>query len=324
MAHVLARFFAVGAMLAATMPVLAQSWPAAKPIRILLETAPGSVFDTALRVVMQQMGQQLGQQMILDNRPGANGVVAMEACAKAAPDGYTGCDAASNSFSYNPNIFPKLSYDPDRDFKPVANLVVPIDSLVVSATLPARTVKELQALAVAQPGRLNFGTLGEGSQPDVFRQLLGDEWKTRFTGIPYKGGSNVTALGLMSGEIDMSKGSLGSFIAGINGGKVRLLAVGAKNRVGRFPEVPTFAEAGLPAHGLVFMGLVMPAGTPDAIINRLNAEAVKALGDAKVLEALASRFMEADPMSVAEFAAFLKKDRELNGELIRKYHVPTQ
>jgi tripartite-type tricarboxylate transporter receptor subunit TctC len=156
----------------------------------------------------------------------------------------------------------------------------------------------------------------------VFRQLLGDEWKTRFTGIPYKGGSNVTAIGLMSGEIDLSKGSLGSYIAGINGGKVRLLAVGAKNRVSRFSEVPTFAEAGLPAHGLVFMGLVMPAGTPDAIINRLNAEAVKALGDGKVLEALASRFMEPDPMSVAEFAAFLKKDRELNGELIRRYHVP--
>jgi len=317
------RFITAGAALLAAMPSLAQTWPA-KPIRILVETAAGSVFDTALRAVMQQLGQQLGQQVLLDNRPGANGVVAMEACAKAAPDGYTGCDAATNSFSYNPHVFRKLSYDPDRDFKPVSNLVVTIDALVVSSALPAKTLKELQALASSKPGGLDFGTLGEGSNPDVFRQLLAEQWKVKLVGIPYKGGSNVTAVGLMSGEIDMSKGSLGSWIAGINGGKIRLLAVGASKRLAKFPDVPTFAEAGLPEAGRVFMGLVMPAGTPDAIINRLNAEIAKALAEPKVREAIANRYMEPDPMAVAEFAAFLKHDRQLNGELIRKFHVPHQ
>lgn len=317
------RFITAGVALLVAMPSLAQSWPA-KPIRILLETAPGSVFDTALRAIMQQLGQQLGQQVLLDNRPGANGVVAMEACAKAAPDGYTGCDAATNSFSYNPHVFQKLSYDPDRDFKPVSNLVVTIDALVVSSAVPAKTLKELQALAVSKPGGLDFGTLGEGSNPDVFRQLLAEQWKARLVGIPYKGGSNVTAVGLMSGEIDMSKGSLGSWIAGINGGKIRLLAVGASKRLAKFPDVPTFVEAGLPDAGRVFMGLVMPAGTPDAIINRLNAEIAKALADTKVREAIANRYMEPDPMAVAEFAAFLKHDRQLNGELIRKFHVPNK
>ncbi len=315
------RFFLCGVALAAAFPAGAQGWPA-KPIRILLETAPGSVFDTALRAVMQQLGQQLGQQVLLDNRPGANGVVAMEACAKAAPDGYTGCDAATNSFSYNPHVFSKLSYDPERDFKPVSNLVVTIDALVVSSSVPAKNLKELQAFAASRPQGLSFGTLGEGSNPDVFRQLLAEQWKVRLVGIPYKGGSNVTALGLMSGEIDMSKGSLGSWIAGINGGKIRLLALGASKRLTQFPDVPTFAEAGLPDAGRVFMGLVMPAGTPDVIVKRLNTEIAKALSEPKVREAIANRYLEPDPMSVEEFAAFLKKDRELNGVLIRKFHVP--
>lgn len=313
--------FLCGAALAAALPAAAQGWPA-KPIRIVVETAPGSVFDTALRAVMQQLGQQLGQQVLLDNRPGANGVVAMEACAKAAPDGYTGCDAATNSFSYNPHVFAKLPYDPDRDFKPVSNLVVTIDALVVSSATPAKSLKELRSLAASRLQGLDFGTLGEGSNPDVFRQLLAEQWKVRLVGIPYKGGSNVTSVGLMAGEIDMSKGSLGSWIAGINGGKIRLLAVGASKRLARFPDVPTFAEAGLPDAGRVFMGLVMPAGTPDAIVNRLNAEIAKALADPKVREAIANRYMEPDPMPVAEFAAFLRKDRELNGVLIRKFHVP--
>ncbi len=120
----------------------------------------------------------------------------------------------------------------------------------------------------------------------------------------------------------MSKGSLGSWIGGINAGKIRLLALGASKRLAQFPEVPTFEQAGLPDAGRVFMGLVMPAGTPDAIVNRLNAEIAKALTDSKVREAIANRYLEPDPMTVAQFSAFLKKDRELNGILIRKFHVP--
>ena len=322
------RTVLIGAMAAAaavtTSPgAWAQAWPS-KPVRILLETAPGSVFDTALRAVMQQLGQQLGQSFLVENRPGANGVVMAEACAKAAPDGYTGCDAATNSFSYNPHMFAKLSYDPDRDFKPVSNLVVTIDALVVSSALPVRNLAELQTLSASRPGGLNFGTLGEGSNPDVFRQVLTEQWKSRLVGIPYKGGSNMTAMGLMSGEIDLSKGSLGSWMSGINGGKIRVVALGASRRLAQFPDVPTFVEAGLPEAGRVFMGMVMPAGTPDAIVNRLNAEVAKALAETKVRETIASRYLEPNPMTVKEFAAFLKHDREENGQLIRKYNVPRQ
>jgi len=317
------RLLAAAVAFGAAAHSWAQNWPS-KPVRIILETAPGSVFDTALRAVTQQLTQQLGQSFLVENRPGASGVVAMEACAKASPDGYTACAVATNSFSFNPHIFSKLSYDPDRDFKPVSNCVLMIDGLVTSSSLPVRSLQELRALAVSKPGGLNFGTLGEGSSVDVFRQLLGDQWKTRFVGIPYKGGANLTAMGLMSGEIDLTWGSLGSWIAGINAGKIRLHAVAASKRLTRFPNVPTFAEANLTGIGRVFFGLAMPAGTPDPIVSRLNAEVVKALAEPKVIEAAANRYLETDPMSVSEFAAFLKADRERAGVLIRKYNVPRQ
>jgi tripartite-type tricarboxylate transporter receptor subunit TctC len=305
------------------VPAWAQTWPS-KPVRIIMETAAGSVFDTATRAVAQQVGQQLGQSFLVENRPGANGVVAMEACARATPDGYTGCTVATNGFSFNPHTFAKLPYDPDKDFRPVAFLVSPIDSLVVSTALPVKSLQELRALAAAKPGALNFGTLGEGSSPDVFRQALGDQWKTRFTGIPYKGGANVTAAALMSGEIDMSKGSLGSWIGGINGGKIRLLAVSTAKRMPQFPDVPTFPEVALTSVGGVFFGLALPAGVPDAVVTRLNGEVNRALADPKVLAAIASRYLEARTMTVAEFTDFLRRDREETGVLIRKYNVPKQ
>ncbi len=301
----------------------AQAYPS-KPIRILLETAAGSVFDTALRVVTPPLSQQLGQQVLLENRPGASGVVSAEACAKSPPDGYTACSAATNSFSYNPHVFAKLPYDVEKDFKPVANFVLMIDGLVTKASLPVSNVKELQALAAAKPGSLNFGTLGDGSSVDVFRQLLGEQWKTSFVGIPYKGGANLTATGLMTGEIDLSWGSLGSWIAGINGGKIKLVAASASKRLPQFPNVPLFSEVGLTGIGRVFFGMAMPAGTPDAIVNRMNAEVVKVLQDPKVAEGVATRFLEASPMSVSEFTAFLKEDRERAGVLVRKYNVPKQ
>src|SRR4051812_12607462 len=152
----------------ASIPSWAQQGYPSKPVRIILETAAGSVFDVAVRVVANQMGQQMGQSFVIDNRPGASGVVAMEACAKAAPDGYTGCDVATNGLSFNPHLFNKLPYDPDKDFRPVSNLVLMIDGLVTSSMLPVNNLQELRSLAVSKPDGLNFGTLGDGSSVDFF------------------------------------------------------------------------------------------------------------------------------------------------------------
>jgi tripartite-type tricarboxylate transporter receptor subunit TctC len=317
------RFAAAAAAALATSHAAAQAWPS-KPVRIIMETGPGSVFDTAFRALAPQLGQQLGQAFVVENRPGASGIVALEACSKSAPDGYTTCAVSTNGYSFTPHLFAKVPYDPERDFKPVSNVVLMIDGLVTSSALPAKTLQELQALAGSKPGGLNFGTLGEGSATDFFRQVLAEQWRTTFVGIPYKGGANVTAAGLMSGEIDMSWGSMGSWIGGINAGKIKVFAVAASKRLPQFPNVPTFAEVNLTGIGRVFYGMTTPAGVPDTIIQRLNAEVVKALAEPKVVEAIANRFLEPDPMSIAEFAAFLREDRTRAGMLVKKYNVPKQ
>lgn len=317
------RHAAVAVAALATGHAAAQAWPS-KPVRIIMETAPGSVFDTAFRALSPQLGQQLGQPFVIENRPGASGIVALETCTRAAPDGYTVCGISTNGYSFTPHLFTKVPYDVERDFKPVSNVVLMIDGLVTSVSLPVNSLQELQALAVSKPGGLNFGTLGEGSSVDFFRRLLGEQWKTNLVGIPYKGGANLTAAGLMSGEIDLSWGSLGSWIGGINGGKIKLHAVASSKRLAQFPNIPTFAEVKLSGIGRVFYGIAMQAGTPDTIVSRLNAEVVKALAETKVVEAIAGRFLEPDPRSITDFAAFLKEDRERAGTLVRKYNVPRQ
>jgi tripartite-type tricarboxylate transporter receptor subunit TctC len=319
----LVRYVAAAAAVLTASQAAAQAWPS-KPVRIITETAPGSVFDTAFRALAPQLGQQLGQVFVIENRPGASGIVSMESCVRSAPDGYSVCGISTNGYSFTPHLFNKVPYDVEHDFKPVSNVVLMIDGLVTSGALPVKSLQELQTLAVTRPGGLNFGTLGEGSSVDFFRQLLGEQWKTNLVGIPYKGGANLTAAGLMSGEIDVSWGSLGSWIGGINGGKIRLHAVASSKRLPQFPNIPTFAEAKLSGIGRVFYGVALQAGTTDAIVARLNTEVVRALGESKVAEAIAGRFLEPDPRSIADFVVFLKEDRERAGMLVRKYNVPRQ
>ncbi|MFM9970744.1 MAG: Bug family tripartite tricarboxylate transporter substrate binding protein [Burkholderiales bacterium] len=301
----------------------AQVWPS-KPLRIIMETGPGSVFDTAFRALAPALGAQLGQPVVIENRPGASGMVALEACVKAPHDGYTACAMSTNGYSFTPHLFSKVPYDPERDFKPVSNVVLMIDGLVSSAVVPVKSLAELQTLAVSKAGGLNFGTLGEGSATDFFRQVLGEQWKTTLVGIPYKGGANLTAAGLMSGEIDLSWGSMGSWIGGINAGKIRLHAVASSRRLAQFPAIPTFDEIKLSGIGRVFYGLAMQSGVSDAIIARMNTEVVKALAEPKVVEAIVNRFLEPDPQSVADFTVFLKQERERAGQLVKKYNVPRQ
>lgn len=147
---------------------MAQTYPV-KPIRIITESPAGSISDIAMRALLPVVSVQLGQSVVLENRTGANGIIAMEACVRAAPDGYTACTVSSNILSFNPNVFANLPYDPDRDFRHVSRLMFLLSGLVVSATMPVGSVRELQSLAIARPGWLNFGTLGSGSITDVFR-----------------------------------------------------------------------------------------------------------------------------------------------------------
>ena len=313
------------AVLLAILPLTsqAQAWPA-KPLRFITESAPGAIIDVAMRAATPDLSNRLGQPVVLENRTGANGIVATEACIKAAPDGYTGCVVSANTMSFNPNVFASLPYDPQRDLKAVARLLFLNSALTVSASLPVNSVNELRQLAVSKPGALNFGTLGAGTQTDVFRQYLVESWMAEMVGIPYKSG-NLVVNALVAGEVNVGMFALGSVAGQLKSGKARLLAIGAERRQKQFPDVPLLKEFNLDeGNSRVFWGLMVTAATPDAIVNRLNADLVRTFQDAKLLSFLEGRFLEPALTTAEEFATFLAADRAHVGRLVKKFNVPVQ
>jgi tripartite-type tricarboxylate transporter receptor subunit TctC len=309
--------FALGASGASGQP----AYPA-KPVKVIVPIAAGSVTDVVVRAAARELSARLGAPLLVENRVGASGIIGGEACARAAPDGYTLCVLYPNILSFNPHLFEKLPYDADRDFVPVTNLYFVTETLVVSASLPVSSVDDLRALAAAKRGSLNFGTLGPGSGPELFLNWLNAHWQTDITPIPYKGGGPV-ALALAAGEIQMSFMGLGNFIGQIQGGQVKALAVSGSKRSSLVPGAPTREEAGLGAYpGRVWWGLLVPAGTSPAIVRRLNAEFVRLFREPAFVEFLESRYVEPAAGTPEEFAAFLKTDREAAGRLIRLAKPP--
>ena len=313
--------FACAAMLA-SFYAAAQSYPT-KPIRVILGIGVGSPTDLTLRTTAQELQQVLGQPLVIENRPGGNLMIAPEACAKSTPDGYTLCVFSNAAVTLNPHIFSKLTYDPDKDFAPVALLWYLIQGLVATPSLPANSVKELQALAKSRP--INFGTMGDGTAGDVMRQWLNEYWKTNIVGIPYKG-ANFVSSALLSGEVQVSRISLSGLSAQVKAGKLKVLAIGAGKRSRLFPDVPTYAEAGLAAFPdeRVWWGMFAPAGTPEPMVKRINGELARLFRSAKFSEYLENQMLEPAIMAPAEFGAFVKEDRQRAGEMVKKYHIPRQ
>ena len=309
-------------LFAAAMPVRAQPAYPAKPIRVIVPIAAGSVTDVIMRAASQELTARLKQPLVIDNRTGASGIIGAEACAKAPPDGYTICAIYTATTSVNPHVFDKLPYDPAKDFAPITNLYYVTGVLVVPASLPVNTVDELKALAVAKPRAVNFGTIGPGSYPEVFLTWLNRQWRTDLPAVPYKGGGPIT-IALMSGEIQVSAVGLGNMIGQVQGGQVRALAVSGTKRAPLFPRVPTFAEAGLSGFaGNLWWGLAAPAGTPKAIIARLNAEFAQLFKEPRFAEFLDSQAVEPAISTPEAYAAFLKADREWTATLIKSNAKP--
>ena len=299
-----------------------QAYPT-KPVRLIIEVPAGSVAEVAIRQAGQEMAGRLGQPLVQENRVGANGIIAMDACAKAPPDGYTLCVVAP-SIVWNVHLNSKIPYDTEKDFKPVARLFFLIEALLASPKVPAGTIKELQALAVAKPDTLNFATLGTASQPDVFRQWLGDRWGTQLVAVPYKGAAQILPA-LMAGDVDLTQLGLGNAAALFPSGKIRVYAVGGTQRQKALPNVPTMREAGLAdAPGSVFWGIVSPSGVPDAIVARVSGELRRQFTDAKFVEILESRYLEPAFQSPAEFGNYLREQRDFAGTLVRKYKLQGQ
>ena len=308
-------------MLGFAVPVHAQSDYPSKPIRIIVQFTPGTSTDIIGRLVAQKLSDAWGQPAIVDNRPGAGAVIGTEAAAKSAADGYTLVMAVSSAFGINPGLVPNLPYDVMRDFALITNVVLTPQTLIVPANSPARTVKELVALAKAKPRSLNYGSLGSGSTSHLTMELFRSTASIDITHVPYKG-SPPAYTDLFSGNIQLMFDAVPAVIPHAKSGKLRALAVGSSMRSPFLPEVPTIAESGYPGFEAVgWIGLAAPAKTPDAVLNKINTEVVKILATQDMKDRLAGLGVTPVGDSRAQFTTFVRSEIAKWGKLIKDANV---
>ncbi len=287
-----------------TVSTLAQAYPT-RPIRFLVGYAPGGGTDIMARTVATKLTESLNHQVVVDNRPGANANLAAEIAAKAVPDGHTVL-MISVSHAISRPLYKKLGYDLVRDFAPLINISsVPMFVVVPPSSTP-KTVAEVVALAKAKP--VNYASSGDGSPEHIAAEMFKSMTKTAMTHVPYKGGA-PSALALIAGEVQLGFNTAPVAVPHIKSGKMRAIAVTSAKRNPALPEVPTVAESGVPGYDMInWYGSVLPAGTPAAAVNRLNAEINTALKMADVQQRLAA--LGADPLggSAAEFGNYIKSE----------------
>ena len=284
----------------------AQAYPT-KSIRMIVPQSAGGSTDLAARLVAQRISDQLGQTIIVDNRPGAGSLNGTEIVAKAAPDGYTLLTVAA-SFTINPSLHKKLPFDPIRDFAPVTMLCSLPHILVVHPSVPVKSVKELIALAKSKPGELNFGSSGIATSTHLAAELFMHMTGTRMVNVPYKGGA-PGMIALLGGQVQLYFATISTALPHIRAGKLRVLAVTSAKRSVAAPEFPTIAEGGVPGYQHAsWVGTFAPAKTPRPVIAKLHAEAVKAVQTSEVKSALLRDGLEAVGNSPEEFAAIIKSE----------------
>jgi tripartite-type tricarboxylate transporter receptor subunit TctC len=301
-------------VLAVAPPAFAQAYPV-KPVRMLIPWPPGGANDVVGRIVAQRLTEQLGQQVIVENRGGASGTIGSDLVAKGAVDGYT-VMVHSATHVANPHLYKKLPYDTLKDFTGVTALAVQVGMLVVHPSLPARSVKEFVALGKARPDQVVYGSSGSGSFVHLAMALLNSVTNTKMVHVPYKGGGPAT-IALASGEIQAMTATIGSLIPHIESKRVRPLGVTSAKRVKQYPDVPAIAES-VPGYEFVaWIGAFVAAGTPRPLVDRLNGEFRKALAHPDTAKILGGQTLDPLPMSPEEFAKLLKADYDKYEKVIR-------
>jgi tripartite-type tricarboxylate transporter receptor subunit TctC len=305
------------ALAVAIIPTMAQAqvYPD-RPIKIVVPYAAGGAVDIVARNIGQPLSEALKQPVIVDNRPGASANIGMELVAKAAPDGYT-LLMASNGIATNMALFPHLTFDGQRDFVPIARIGYASLVIVVPAASPAKSLKDLIAMAKAEPGKLTYASAGNGSSGHLAAELLKSTARIDVLHIPYKGGAPAIT-DLLGERISFMPINPVEVIAHIRAGRLRALAVASDKRFPLLPDVPTVAEAGLPGYeASVWWGLVAPAKTPPEIVRLLNAETNKALANPTIANKLADLGIVVTPGTPDQFAAFIKSQAELWSGVIK-------
>jgi tripartite-type tricarboxylate transporter receptor subunit TctC len=312
----------IGAL--ALSPALAETYPA-KPIRFIVPYPPGGPLDTVARLLADKMKEGLGQPVIVDNKPGAGGNIGADAAAKSAPDGYTIVMGAVATHAINPTLFPKMPYDPVKDFAPVS-LVASVPNVLVlnpevASKLSIASVKDLVAYAKAHPGKLNYASGGNGSAGHLAGELFKMMTKVSIVHIPYNGAAPAQ-LGLLAGQTDLMFDNLASASSNIRSGKLKAIAVTTTKRAAALPDLPTMAEAGSDK-GLsgfdinTWFGIMAPAKTPPAVITRLNSEVDKALRAPDVKERMSRLGAEPSPTTPEQFDALIQKDLKKYAAIVK-------
>jgi len=309
------------AVVALAMPLatLAQAYPN-KPIRWILGYPPGGGTEFIARTVANTLSAQLGQPIVIENRPGAAAIVGAEAAARSAPDGYTLFMADNGTFVYHLGIYKKLPYDPNKDFIPVG-LISRGYMLLLTGPSGPKSVKELVAMAKSQPGKLNNASNGSGTAHHLAAELLKQRAGIDVVNIPFKGTAAVMSE-IMAERVSMGFADISAARGALNGGKVRALAAAAPQRLAALPDVPTFAEVGYPDLEVYFwQGIAVPAGTPPEIVSKLSTELFKTMNTPDVQKRLTDVGMEVLPTTSDQMAQLIRKDQQFWVPLIKKLGI---
>jgi len=313
---------AAAASVAAPVPAGAQAFPS-RPIRLVVPYAPGGGADTVARLLAPKLQDAFGQTVAIDNKPGAGGVIGDDTVAKAPPDGHTLLLGAF-AHAVNPSLLPRMPFRTPDDFAPISLLVVVPDLLVVTPSLPAQSVAELIALAKAQPGKLSYGSSGNGTAQHLAAELFKARTGADIQHVPYKGGGPAL-VDVAAGHVQMLFGNMSSALPQAQAGRVRAMAVTSPKRSPAAPDVPTIAESGVPGYDMYeWNALLAPAGTPAAVIQRLQQEAAKALQLPDVAARLATLGAEPVGSTPEAFASFLRTELAKWADIVKTADIKAE
>ena len=291
-----------------------------RPIRMIVAYPPGGATDVVARAVSQRLGERLKGTVVVENRPGASGQIGTDHVAKSAPDGYTFIFTAADTHSINPHVYPKIAYDARRDFTPVAQVgYLPI-ALIVNPSVKASNVAEFVALAKAQPGKMTYASFGVGSSSQVAMEMLKGATGIDLLHVPFQGAAPALTA-VIGGQVDAMMVPMTLAEPNHRAGKVRLLGVAAPKRFAGAPDLPTFAEQGIPLDSAPWVGILAPAKTPADIVERINREVKAALDDPQVQETLQKNGVARETRTPVEFKAFLDTEYERWGKTIRAANI---
>ena len=289
-----------------------------KPVRIVVAYPAGGGIDVMARQVAGKLSGPWGQPVIVENKPGANTILAADAVAKAAPDGHTILFTTDATFSINPHLYARLPYDAQRDFIPVTMLVLLQQMLVAHPSLPANSLSELIALAKQKPGSINYASYGSGSQPHLSGEMLKHKAGIDLVHVPYKGIS-LAVPAVIAGEVQLTFSGIATGMGPLKGGRIKAIAIGGKSRSPLLPQVPTFAELGYPeVETHAWFGLFLPAGSPKEAVAKIHADVKRILEEPEFRQKqLVDRGYEVVGSSPEDFSNFMKIDRQKRGEAVK-------